>query len=412
MNNPSASFAAVVQLIQFARNKAYQAVNTTLINLYWQIGKHISEQVQAQKWGMGVVAELASYISRTEPSAKGFSDKNLWRMKQFYETYKDAAILAPPRGVWPGNPKLSTVPGELKSGKKAAQAKRQLQMKSKLSTVSGELEIEETPLAKISWSHHTTIISQCKLAEEREFYIYLSIKEKYSVRELQRQINSSLFERVALSKTKPPPLVRELGSGAIHGLKDSYVFEFLNLPEPHTEHDLQKAILQNLKKFLLEFSRDFAFLGEEFTVQVGSKDFSLDLLFFNRALNCLVAIELKVVDFIPEHIGKLNFYLEVLDRDVKKPHENPSIGILLCKAKDDEVVKYSMSRQMSKAMVAQYQLQLPDKKLLKQKLHEFFEMNVKEGIGDVAKQKTKQKKTTAPKRKPGNAAIKKTKAKK
>lgn len=275
-----------------------------------------------------------------------------------------------------------------------------------------ELEIAETPLTKISWSQHITIISQCKSAEEREFYIHLSIKEKYSVRELQRQINSSFFERVALSKTKLSPLVRKLESGAFHGFKDSYVFEFLQLPELHTEHDLQKAILQNLKKFLLEFSRDFAFLGEEFTVQVGNKDFSLDLLFFNRALNCLVAIELKVIDFVPEHLGKLNFYLEALDRDVKKPHENPSIGILLCKAKDNEVVEYSMSRQMSKAMVAAYQLQLPDKKLLKQKLYEFFEMSVRGGKSDIAKPKAKQKKNTTAKRKPGNAANKKLKVKK
>jgi hypothetical protein len=131
----------------------------------------------------------------------------------------------------------------------------------------------------------------------------------------------------------------------------------------------------NLKQFLLEFSRDFAFVGEEVPLQVGSKDFELDLLFFNRAINCLVAIELKVVDFVPEHLGKLNFYLEALDRDVKKPHENPSIGLLLCKAKDDEVVEYTLSRQLSPAMVAEYQLHLPDKKLLQQKLHELFALN-------------------------------------
>jgi predicted nuclease of restriction endonuclease-like (RecB) superfamily len=192
------------------------------------------------------------------------------------------------------------------------------------------------------------------------------------VRELERQTNSGIFERAILGNTKPP-FVTELAPNLSSPFKDHYVFEFLNLPEPHTEKDLQKAILQNLKKFLLEFSRDFAFLGEEFTIQVGNKDFSLDLIFFNRALNSLVAIELKVVEFIPEHLGKLNFYLEALDRDVKKTHENPSIGILLCKSKDDEVVEYAMSRQLIAAMVAKYQLQLPDKKLLQAKLHEFFE---------------------------------------
>jgi len=348
-------FKHIVALIQQSRSRAYQAVNAELVNLYWQVGAYISQRVATTEWGKGVVEDLANFISRTGPSIRGFSDKNLWRMKQFYETYKDASIVAALRRELPVNQKLSTVPEELKPGKKTKPSRQQSAEKSKLSTVSRELEIAETPLTKISWSQHITIISQCKSAEEREFYIHLSIKEKYSVRELQRQINSSLFERVALSKTKLSPLVRELEFGAFHGFKDSYVFEFLQLPELHTEHDLQKAILQNLKKFLLEFSRDFAFVGEEFPIQVGNKDFSLDLLFFNRALNCLVAIELKVIDFVPEQLGEINFYLEALDRDVKKPHENPSIGILLCKAKDDDVVEYAMSRQMSPAMVAQYQ---------------------------------------------------------
>ena len=157
--------------------------------------------------------------------------------------------------------------------------------------------------------------------------------------------------------------------------KDRYIFEFLQLPELHSEKDLQKAIVANLKQFLLEFGNDFAFMGEEYRLQIGNKDFSIDLLFYNRHLNCLVALELKITGFEPEYIGKLNFYLEALDRDIKKPHENPSIGILLCKGKDDEVVEYTMSRNLSPSMIADYQLHLPDKKLLQQKLHELFELN-------------------------------------
>lgn len=324
MQKSSPSFAHIVGLIQSSRTAALRAVNTALIELYWKIGEYISERVASEEWGKGVVTELAQYIARTEPSAKGFSDKNLWRMKQFYETYKNAAILA-------------TLWRPLKEDKKIVSTTRQLKSE-KLATVRRELNIANTALVQLSWSHHRIIFGRCQTEEERELYIRLSIQEKYSVRELERQIASGLFERVVMGKTKLSVPVRELPKELSGAFKDSYVFEFLNLPEPHTENDLQKAILQNLKKFLLEFSRDFAFLGEEFIVQVGNKDFQLDLLFFNRALNCLVAIELKVVDFIPEHLGKLNFYLEALDRDVKKDHENPSIGILLCKAKDDEVV--------------------------------------------------------------------------
>ncbi len=368
MNNPSASFSPVVQLIQTARNKAFQAVNTTLIELYWQIGRYVSERIANEQWGKGVVTELARYIALTEPSVKGFSDKNLWRMKQFYETYTGTEILA-------------AVRREIESGQKVAPARRVLKGKKNdtLSVSRTEIEdIKDSILSQLTWTHHRTIFGSCKTGEERDFYIKLAVAEKYSVKELERQIASSLFERVALSREIPSSAMSELSKDVYSGIKDNYVFEFLHLPEPHNEHDLQKAIVQNIRQFLLEFSRDFAYLGEEFTVQVGNKDFAIDLLFFNRSLNCLIAIELKVVDFVPEHLGKLNFYLEALDRDVKKPHENPSIGILLCKAKDDEVVEYAMSRQLSPAMVAQYQLQLPDKKLLQSKLHEFFAQNEKE----------------------------------
>lgn len=352
MKDELLSFTPVLQLIQSARNRALQAVNKELIGLYWQIGAYISQRVAAEEWGKGVVAELARFIAKTEPSLKGFSDKNLWRMKQFYETYKDSEILSPLRL-------------ESEEVAKHATPGRELKDNEKLSPLVRE----------ISWTNHLIILSRCKSEEERKFYLRLIQKEKLSKRELERQINASLFERVALSKSKLSVPLKELPAAFTSPFKDRYVFEFLNLPEPHSEKDLQKAILQNLKTFLLEFSRDFAFIGEEFPLQVGNKDFELDLLFFNRALNCLVAIELKVVDFVPEYLGKLNFYLEALDRDIKKPHENPSIGILLCKAKDDEVVEYTMSRQLSAAMVAEYHLQLPDKGLLQAKLHEFFEIN-------------------------------------
>ena len=157
--------------------------------------------------------------------------------------------------------------------------------------------------------------------------------------------------------------------------KDAYSVEFLNLPADHTEADLHRGLLGQLRTFLIELGRDFCFVGSEFPVQVGGRDFALDLLFFHRGLNCLVAIELKVDRFEPEHLGKLNFYLEALDRDVRKPHENPAIGVLLCASKDSEVVEYALSRSLSPALVAQYQTQLPDKQMLAAKLHEFYALN-------------------------------------
>jgi predicted nuclease of restriction endonuclease-like (RecB) superfamily len=182
-----------------------------------------------------------------------------------------------------------------------------------------------------------------------------------------------MFERTMLSNEKFLSLKKSLPQDTTNSFRDTYVLELLHLPDNPREKDLRKAIAQNITKFLLEFGRDYAFMGEEYPVQVGDQDFAIDLLFYNRSLNCLVAIELKTDKFKPEHLGQLNFYLEALDRDVRKPHENPSIGILLCNGKNDTVVEYALSRSLSPTLVADYQTQLPDKKLLQAKWQEVLE---------------------------------------
>jgi predicted nuclease of restriction endonuclease-like (RecB) superfamily len=199
---------------------------------------------------------------------------------------------------------------------------------------------------------------------------------------LERQFKAALFERVILTPPKAAPLVRELAPEAMTIFKDAYMLEFLGLPTGHAEADLHRGLLDKLKEFLLELGRDFCFAGSEYPLQVGGRDFALDLLFFHRGLNCLVAIELKVGRFEPEYLGKLDFYLEALDRDVRKPHEQPSLGVLLCASKDDEVVEYALNRSLSPALIAEYQTQLPHKKLLQAKLHEFYLQNASEG--DIA----------------------------
>jgi predicted nuclease of restriction endonuclease-like (RecB) superfamily len=183
-----------------------------------------------------------------------------------------------------------------------------------------------------------------------------------------------LFERTVLSPVKLSTPLAELHPEARMAFKDSYLVEFLQLPTEHSEADLERALVEKLRQFLIELGRDFCFVGSQYPLQVGGRDFALDLLFFNRALNCLVAFELKIDEFQPEHLGKLEFYLEALDRDVKKPHERPSIGVLLCATKDHQVVEYALSRAASPALVAEYQTRLPDKKLLQAKLHEFYEL--------------------------------------
>ena len=319
-------FSEITQLITSARQRAVQAVNTTLIELYWQVGQTISHKIAQAEWGDGVVAQLAEHLARTQPGLRGFTRPNLFRMRQFYETYQADVIVSP-------------------------------------------------LVRQLPWTHNLIILNQSKRPEEREFYLRLAIRERWSKRELERQFKTALFERTVLNPVKVTPLVTQIHPAALSIFKDSYLVEFLDLPESHAEADLQRGLLRRLKDFLIELGRDFCFLGSEYPLQVGGRDFALDLLFFHRGLNCLVAIELKVGRFEPEYLGKLGFYLEALDRDAKKPHEQPAIGVLLCASKDDEVVEYALSRSLSPALIAEYQTQLPDKALLQAKLHEFYLQN-------------------------------------
>lgn len=317
------SFAEVVALIQSSRQRAFEAVNTALLDLYWQVGAYISRKLESAAWGEGVVEQLADYIRRQHSDLKGFTRPNLFRMRQFYETYR--------------------------------------------------IDEKVSPLVRqLPWTHNLLILSRCKLPEEREFYLKLALRERWSKRELERQLSGALFERTVLAPPKGSALLIQLHPEAATVFKDSYLIEFLDLPTPYSEDDLQRGLVANLRRFLLELGGDFTFVGERFRLQVGGKDFFVDLLFFHRGLNCLVAFELKIEEFEPGHLGQLEFYLEALDRDIRKPHENATIGVLLCATKDREVVEYALSRALSPALVAEYQTRLPDKKLLQAKLHEFY----------------------------------------
>jgi predicted nuclease of restriction endonuclease-like (RecB) superfamily len=204
----------------------------------------------------------------------------------------------------------------------------------------------------LPWTHNLIILSQSRRPEEREFYLRMAIQERWGKRELERQFRLGAFEKAAMAPPSLSPAVRAIHGEAASGVfKDTYTVEFLNLPPEHSEADLHRGLLEQLRAFLIELGRDFCYIGSEFPIQVGGRDFALDLLLFHRGLNCLVAIELKVDRFEPEHLGKLNFYLEALDRDVRKPHENPAIGLLLCASKDSEVVEYALSRTLSPALV-------------------------------------------------------------
>lgn len=229
-------------------------------------------------------------------------------------------------------------------------------------------------VTQLSWTNHLKIMSACKSMDERIFYMNMCIKERLSKRELERQIDSGYYERYMLSQKPLTPAIEESRRATGNVFLDNYVLDFLDVPKTVSECDLQKSIIRNLKDFILEIGKDFTFIGEEYRVQVGKHDYYIDLLFYHRGLSCLVAFELKFGEFKPEYVGKINLYLEALDREVKKENENPSVGVILCASKDDEVVEFALSRSLSPTMVSEYNLKLIDKKLLQKKLKEYVEL--------------------------------------
>ncbi len=318
-----ARFAEVLALIEAARRRAYQAVNTELVDLYWQLGAYLSQKIDSAEWGAGVVDELAATLARRYPGMRGYTRRNLFRMRQFFEAYR-------------GQKKVSPL------------------------------------VTQLPWTHHLIILSQTRRREEREFYLLAAIKDRWTKRELERQIQSAAILRSDPAAKKVSPAVAQLHPTAIDELKNAYSLEFLSIQDGHSEADLHGALLRNLGRFITELGRDFCFVGSEYPVQVGNQDFAIDLVFFHRALQCLVAFELKVERFKPADLGQLSFYVEALDRDVKKAHERPSIGVLLCATKDDEVVEYALARTASPTLVAEYQTMLPPKEVMRRKLQELY----------------------------------------
>lgn len=317
-------FNQIVNMIENRRSKAYKKVNEEMVLLYLDIGKFLYDLKSNSGYGDKIVTKAAEFMKSNYPQLRGFTKRNLERMIQFYSTYKEDEIATP-------------------------------------------------LVTQLSWTNNLLILSGAKTKEERYFYLKLAIKNNYSKRELDRQITSSYYERFILSEGKQLPTIKKTVDEDDYPntrLLDTYSLEFLDLPNEYNEMDLKKSIIRNLKDFILEIGNDFTYIGDEYKVQIGNHDFFIDLLFYNRELSCLVAFELKLGEFKAEYLGKMNLYLEALDRNVKKDYENPSVGIILCSSKDKEVVEYSLSKNMSQTMISEYRLKLIDKKILEMKLKE------------------------------------------
>ena len=352
-------FLEVKGMIEAARKASFQSVNVSLIHLYWRTGAFVSKRLQTAAWGDGVVELLANWLRQQGEHLKGFSKRGIYRMVQFYETYSSpefqrevTRLLAPRKGA----------KEEMRSSAMVQGKGANPQDGEKVSAL----------LTQISWTNHLQILTGKRTLQERLFYLLLCRREKLSSRELKRQMDSSMYERTMTGKHTMTEVLKSVPTETSMLFRDSYSLELLGLPAYHDETELRKRIVSHLKEFFLEFGRDFTYVGEEYRLQVGNHDYSVDLLLFHRELRCLVAVELKAREFEPQDLGQLEFYLAALDQDVRKPFENPSIGLLLCKEKDDAVVQYALSRSASPALIAEYTRLLPDKEVVRQRMLELI----------------------------------------
>lgn len=366
-------FSELLSMITYHRSRASQAVNEQQLLTAWNVGAYVSAKLKTQQWGSKVVTQFAEYMRTHAPEQKGFSRRSIYNMVMFYEEYSSPIFLSAIQSFLPNSIVQSTT--------------AQIQS-SDIGSQSTPVEIVQWPTAQFvqspvgqmpeilfstSYTNHIAILNQCKSAEEKLFYILYAHRERLKVKEVQRCISNDTYSTLLGSKHNLSKGLLETYPNAPLIFKDTAFVDFLGLPIKHSEKKLRKGLVDHMKQFILELGKDFLFVDQEYPLEVGASVFKADLLFFHRGLQALVAVELKRRKFHPSDLGQLEFYLEALDRDVKKPHENPSIGILLCKDKDDEVVEYAMSRSLSPTLVAEYQLNLPPKRILQAKIKELFD---------------------------------------
>jgi len=362
-------FQQVQGIITGRRSQALQTVNNENLLAAWEVGAFVSERLKNTAWGSKTVTQLSEYLRAQDPTLRGYSRSNIYNMVLLYDTYSSSqfiefqeklklnAFIQPLSGQIENTLIVQTPSGQLQSKKKIVQPlAAQFPKFLNLTTLS----------------NHFEILNACKTLEEQIFYILYSYKERLNNRELKRCLKNNTFASLMGNKHNLSKGLKKLYPQIVPMLKDTVFVDFLGLPQKHSEKRLQAGILDNLKNFILELGKDFLFYDKEFPLQVGNSSYKIDLLFFHRGLQCLAAIELKTGKFKPEYLGQLEFYLEALDRDVRRSNENPSIGILLCQETDKSVVEYAMSRSLSPTMIAEYKKQLIPKEVLQQSLEEFI----------------------------------------
>ena len=359
-------FTEVVNIIVQHRSKASRTINEQSLLCAWYVGGYVSKKLKREEWGSKVVSQLSEYIRSKRPDIKGFSKRNLYNMVMFYDEYSSETFAATIRKYMTDKFVQSET------------AQIGLEQENAIIVQSGtalfvQSQIGQMPniLTLTTLTNHIEILCRCKSVEERLFYILYAHKEQLLVRELQRCISNQTYSVLLSDKTNLSKGLLETYPNSPMMFKDTYFVDFLNLPKKHSESKLKHGLIEHMKQFILELGKDFIFMDQEYRLNVGASSFKADLLFFHRGLQALVAVELKKTKFHPRDLGQLEFYLEALDRDVKRSNENPSIGIILCPDADKVVVEYAMSRSMSPTMIAEYKRILIPQEQMQQQLKEF-----------------------------------------
>lgn len=372
-------FAELLSIISYHRSRASQAVNGQQLLTAWNVGAYISNKLKTNQWGSKVVSQFVEHMKVNAPDIKGFSRRNIYNMVMFYDEYSSTNFVSTVQTFLPG-PSVQLLTAQITSDNsrpESVTAEIVQLPTAQLSTDSSMPEI----LKLTSFTNHVVILNKCKTSEQRLFYILYANRERLKAKEVERCISNDTYTSLLGSKHNLSKGLLQTYPNAPVLFKDTAFVDFLGLPQKHSEKRLRMGLIDHMKQFILELGKDFLFVDQEYSLEVGASVFKADLLFFHRGLQALVAVELKRRKFHPCDLGQLEFYLEALDRDVKRSNENPSIGIILCPEADKTVVEYAMSRSMSPTLVAEYKRQLIPKEKMQSLLSEYCElaMTGKEG---------------------------------
>ena len=364
-------FGEVVDIILQHKSRASRAVNEELLLTAWHVGGYVSAKLKSEEWGSKVVSQLSEYIRSKRPDIKGYGRSSIYNMVLFYDEYSSETFTSTVERYLNSEfvqPRIGQIETSVFLSSQEANAIVQATSAQFVQPLAGQMP---KILELTTFTNHIEILCRCKSNEERLFYILYANKEHLVKRELQRCISNQTYSTLLSSKNNMSKGLLETYPNAPVMFKDTLFVDFLNLPKKHSETKLKNSLVENMKQFILELGKDFIFMDQEYKLNVGASTYKADLLFFHRGLQALVAVELKKAKFHPRDLGQLEFYLEALDRDVKRSNENPSIGIILCPEADRVVVEYAMNRSMSPTMIAEYKRILIPQERMQQQLNEF-----------------------------------------